>query len=99
MNFFFWNFEKNKTLIATFKGLYPHIGAFKKNVFEFRKDNTLVHIWGCVVLNHLLYGIPFGTKLKIIYLGKEKTLDSKHPCHNYKVEILEIGKAKEKIKK
>ncbi len=89
-----WNFKELKideSLTGIYLSQYRNVGAFKKPVYEFlpERKKEKVHIWGSAVLNHLLFGTRFGSKVKITYHGKGKTPESKYEVHIYEVEVLE----------
>lgn len=89
--FHFWDFDKKPELIAIFRGQYKSVGAFKKNVYYFKKtkdDKAGVHIWGLVQINNLFYGVPFGTKIKLTYLGMKPMPDSGRMFKDFNLEIL-----------
>lgn len=88
--FNFWDFEKNPEFVGTFKGQYKSVGAFKKNVYFFRTDDgKSVHVWGLVQINNLFYGVPFGTKFKLKYLGMKPMPDSGRLFKDFSLEVLE----------
>ena len=90
MAFNFYDFETKKVLIAIYKGRYASVGAFQKPVHCFLSEQQeSIHVWGCAVLNHLLYGVPFGTKLEIKYLGKYKSDSSAYPMLQFEIKIIE----------
>ena len=93
-NFIDW--DEKKEITAVFVGLYPSIGKFKRAVYVFREGKAIKHSWSTVQLFNLLSPVPFGTKLKITYLGKEKMPDSSYLFKNFSVEILEPPKDKKK---
>jgi hypothetical protein len=87
----FYDFGKNRVLEAKYIGRYPSVGAFKKAVHSFRdKKKKVFHAWGSAMLNHLLFGIPFGSEVKITYKGKFKTDESRYPLHQFEVEVTKI---------
>ena len=92
MAYNFFDFETKKELTAVYRGRYASVGAFQKPVHCFvDEDGSTVHVWGCAVLNHLLYGIPFGTKLWVHYLGKFKSDSSQYPMLQYEIKVLELA--------
>lgn len=91
MSLHIWDFSQSSKLEGLYIGRYASVGAWKKPVHTFKLDDkSTVHVWGSVMLNHLLYGVPFGSRLKITYMGKEKTEESRHPIHIYEVEVVEV---------
>jgi hypothetical protein len=87
----FWDFTKLPSFEAIYIGRYASVGVWKKPVHSFKlEDKTVIHVWGSAMLNHLLYGVPFGSKMRITYKGKGKTEDIAHLIHIYEVETLEI---------
>ena len=89
MAFNFKELVEGESFDCIFKGFYKQVGAFKKPVYHFKdsKDRTF-HIWGSSVLNHILYGIPFGSEIKLTYKGMYKTNDSKYPLKQFDIEII-----------
>lgn len=88
--FNFWDFDKNPEFTGIFRGQYKSVGAFKKNVYYFITDGKKgVHVWGLVQINNLFYGVPFGTKVHLKYLGMEKMPDSERKFKNFEMNILE----------
>lgn len=89
MAFNFCDWDKNPELIGVFRGAYKSVGSFQKPVFLFvREDGTNIHTWGFLKLKNDLYGVPFGSKLKITYLGMEKMPDSPRFFKNFKIDVL-----------
>lgn len=87
--FNFWDFNVDPEFIAVFKGQYKSVGAFKKNVYHFRTaDKKSIHIWGLVQINNLFYGVPFGTKVRLKYLGIKKMPDSGRDFKDFEMEII-----------
>lgn len=98
--FNFWAWDTNKVLEATFVGQYKSVGRFKKNVYCFKdKDGKAIHAWSFVQLNNLLHGVPFGTKVKLTYLGMEKMPDSERLFKNFELDILDAPVVKKEKKK
>jgi len=89
--FNFHDMAKDEELTAVYLDQFPKMGRFKKNAYEFLiiGQKEKIHLWGSSMLNNKLYGIPFGSLLKIKYFGKEKTPESTYPVHIYAVEILQ----------
>jgi|GEM_PF-5285473 len=94
--FNFWNWDKNKEMVGILKGQFKAVGQFKKNVFIFETDEGIYHSWSYVQLMNLFHDVPFGTKIKLKYLGMEKMPDSPRLFKNFEVEILEPPVKKEK---
>lgn len=88
MPFNFWEPKEGDEIVAIFKGQYKSVGAFKKNVYFFRDGKKSIHIWGLVQINNLFYGVPFGTKVALKYLGMEKMPDSKRMFKNFELKII-----------
>lgn len=88
--FSFWEFEKYPELHGILKGRYPSIGKFNRAVFVFeRKIGGTIHAWSYVQLHNLLNGVPFGTELKIKYLGKKEMPDKKgRMFYDFSVEVI-----------
>jgi hypothetical protein len=43
-------------------------------------------VWGCTVLDNRMAGVPIGTQVKIVFVGKDKTKTGK-PLNLYKVYV------------
>lgn len=90
MMFKFIDLKENEPVVCTFMGQYQNVGTWKKTVFGFRgEDGEPFHLWGTVVLKHVLYGIPFKTKIKLTYTGMVKEDEMRHPAKNFIVEIID----------
>lgn len=87
--FNFWDWDKEQEFFGTFRGQYKAVGKFKKNVYYFITDKKKgVHVWGLVQINNLFYGVPFGVKVRLKYLGMEKMPESARLFKNFELEIL-----------
>lgn len=87
--FNFWDFDKEPEFVAIFKGQYKNVGKFQKNVYHFRtREKKSIHVWAYVQLNNLMYGLPFGTEIKVKYLGMEPMPDSKRLFKNFSIEVI-----------
>ncbi|OGG05847.1 hypothetical protein A2954_02125 [Candidatus Roizmanbacteria bacterium RIFCSPLOWO2_01_FULL_37_12] len=96
--FVFYDWDKYKELEGTFTAQYRGVGKWRKNVFEIKLDvGAVVHCWANAALYRALSGVPFGTKVKIKYLGLE-VMENGRAFHNYEVDYLGYQKP-EKIKK
>jgi hypothetical protein len=100
IDFYFYDWEKYKTLEGVYVAQYRQVGKWKKNVFGFKLDiGPVVHAWADAALYRAFYGIPFQTRVKITYLGMETMPDGSNKVFkNYEVEVLELAKPKEKKK-
>jgi hypothetical protein len=87
-NFIDW--EKQHELTAIFVGFFNKMGRFGTAVFVFKDDKGVVyHAWSCLKLGKELISLPFGTEVKIKYLGKKEMPDIKGRFFNdFEVEIL-----------
>lgn len=93
--FNFWEWDTKKVLEATFVGQYKSVGRFKKNVYCFKdKEGKAIHAWSFVQLNNLLTGVPFGTKVKLTYLGMQKMPDSERMFKNFDIDIIDAPEVK-----
>jgi hypothetical protein len=100
-NFSFWDFDKYKELHGELIGRYPSIGKFQRAVFVFRREGGgVVHIWSWVQIHNLLNGVPFGTKLKLKYLGMKEMPNKKGRLYkDFSVEIISAPEKNPKTKK
>lgn len=88
--FNFIEFKDPIELVLIYTGQYKSVGKFKRNVFCFKdEENKPFHIWAYVQLNNILYGVPFGTKIKLKYWGMDIMPDSNKPYKNFEIEILD----------
>jgi len=101
MAFNFHDFKEPHALESvTYVGRYMSIGAFKKPVHSFKDANDVVfHVWGSSVLNHILYGVPFGTVLNLIYKGMGMLDESTHPLKLFDIQIIDVADLPKKQKK
>lgn len=96
MSFVFRELKENEEVECFYKGFYRSVGAFHKPVHYFKDFNDEgFHIWGSVMLNHLLYGVPFGSKIKLTYIGFFKTDESRYPLKHFKIDIIAPPSQKE----
>ena len=98
--FNFWDWKKYPQFTGTFTGQYAKVGQFQRNVFCFSTEDGAFSSWDYVQLKKLLYGVPFGTKLKITYLGLQPMPDK--PTNKFmafNVEIIGAPKKGREIEK
>lgn len=88
--FNFWDYEAQLEIEGVLVGCIKNVGAFKKPVFTLKIDKVDFHIWGTAQINKALYNIKFGTKIKIKYLGKFKTPESRYPVLHFEIIELEV---------
>jgi hypothetical protein len=95
MAFNFRDWEKEPELEGIFAGTYKSVGKFKKNVhsFKVRDPKTgkqkIIHTWGLVGINNVLYGVPFKSKIRLKYTGWETMPDSERQFKNFEIEIID----------
>jgi hypothetical protein len=82
----FWDFEQWPIFTGIFVGVVKNVGIFHKPVFVFKKGRVYHHIWGTTIILKMFYDMPFKSNVKITYLGKDKTADSKYPVKLFKIE-------------
>ena len=88
LNFHDW--EKENELTARFIGKYKDVGKFKRGVYVFRAvtGKKIIHTWDYYQLIQLFRDIPFGTVVKVCYLGLQPMPD--RPTNKFKAFSLEI---------
>ena len=97
MAFNFKTIPAGGSVSGVYAGFFRSVGIYHKTVYCFTDEaGVMFHLWGGAVLNHLLYGMPFGTGVVIKYLGKQMTETSKNPVHIYEVEVISPPDKKKK---
>ena len=98
--FNFWDWKTKATLEGVFTGQLKNVGKFRTNVFVFNINEEVVHSWAYTDLINALYGVPFKTKVKITYNGKEKMPESENMFMSFSLEVIESPKLRKlKIEK
>jgi hypothetical protein len=105
--FNFWKWDEKLEFTGRLVNCLPKVGVFKKPVYVFKvgkKGKKEYHIWGTAQINKALYHIRFGTLLKIKFLGKIKTDESRYPVSHFEIKtykekiITKFSKKSKKIK-
>lgn len=85
-----WNFETDKELEGEFVRKEEKVGPNNSNMFYFLVGSGVeseeVAVWGGAVLDSRLDKVQAGTKVKIVYLGKQ-TSKRGNQFKNYDVFI------------
>ncbi len=91
MAFNFRELKKGDEIRCVFTGYLKAVGAFRRPVYSFQEKGKKkdFHLWGTVMLNYLLYGLPFQSDTIIRYLGMVES-DNKtgHKMKGYEIEVL-----------
>jgi len=96
MAFNFRELKEKEKVLCVYIGLFKNVGAFKKSVFYFREESGVqFHLWSSVMLNMQMWGIPFGTKIYLQYLGMIKGDKTNYLIKGFEVEVIDVQKRKE----
>lgn len=89
--FSFIDWDVTPTIEAIYVGQLRGIGAWNKNVFSFRdKQGERLESWSYVNLASHLRDVPFGTALRIEFLGTEPMPNNpKNKFKNFSVTVIE----------
>jgi hypothetical protein len=89
MPFNFRELKKGDEIICTYVGYLKSVGIFKRPVFVFRDEKKKqFHLWGSVLLNSGLWGVPFRSKLKITFRGMIAGQNTARKLKGYEIEVL-----------
>lgn len=88
--FNFWDFKSKPEFQSFFIGVVKNVAPFNRPVYVFResKQSPEFHIWGDVQIAKSFYSIPFGSLVRINFLGKYKSETSKFPMNHYEITLL-----------
>ena len=89
MPFNWWDWDKSKELEGIFTGFYPSVGQFRRRVYSFKIGEIVFHSWDYAQLSMALRDIPFKTKVRIKYLGKEKMPDTGYMAKSFQLQVLQ----------
>lgn len=85
-----FKFEKEgESLVGHFMGSIHDVGTKKNSSIHTIKktDDTEVNFWGSMVMDDQLGNIPFGSLIKIDYLGKKENKKKTDSYHNFEVFV------------
>lgn len=70
-----WDIEKQPVIFGTFKAKKQNVGPNGSNMYMIQEDDkeAPTGVWGSAVLDGRFEEIPVGSRVKIEYLGKEKS--------------------------
>jgi hypothetical protein len=90
MPFNFRELKKGDEIRCIFTGYMKAVGAFKRPVFAFQEKNKKkeFHLWGTVMLNYLMHGVPFKSDIIIKYLGMVEPDKGNHKMKGFEIEVL-----------
>jgi hypothetical protein len=102
MPFNFRELKAGDKVECIYIGYLKSVGAFKRPVFNFMDVKTKkdFHLWGTVMLNYVMYGIPFQSRIILKHIGMVESEKSKHKMKGFEIEVLEtgaVGRVKKKI--
>lgn len=90
MPFNFRELKKGDEVRCIFTGYLHKVGAFGRPVFAFKEKSQKkeFHLWGTVMLNYLMHGVPFQSDMIIKYLGMIEPDKGKHKIKGFEIEFL-----------
>ena len=91
MPFNFRELKKGDEIRCIFIGYLKAVGAFQRPVFSFREKGKQkeFHLWGTVMLNYMMYGIPFQSDIILKYLGMvEPDKKGGHKMKGFEIKVL-----------
>jgi hypothetical protein len=92
MPFNFRELKKDEEVTCVYVGYLKSVGAFRRPVFAFMEGKKEFHLWGTVMLNYAMYGIPFHTQIVIKFIGMVESDKSKHKMKGFEISVLDRGK-------
>jgi len=82
-----WNYrelEKGAEFVGTFSKTRTGLGENNSSLHMFDKGDEKWGVWGCSVLDRKMDDVFDGTKVKLVYLGKEQG-EQQRAYHNFQV--------------
>jgi hypothetical protein len=74
-----WDFEENAVLEGEYLGKQSDVGENKSNLYKVKRANgDVVAVWGSSVLDTKMGNVGEGQRVKIEFLGREKSKTKGH---------------------
>lgn len=77
--------DKEGTLIGTYKRMKTDVGANGSNLYELQVEDETYAVWGSAVLDNKFEQIPVGSMVKIESLGKQLNPKTNREYNDFKV--------------